>query len=109
MQHTIENSKASGSKAEDVKKYTKSIQSDYAGAKLDRKSKTGGCQFLGCRLISWQCKKQTVVVNSIREAEYVAASSCCRQVPWIHNQLLDYGTSKKQCYIDDGKALLKAA
>ncbi|GJY65050.1 putative ribonuclease H-like domain-containing protein [Tanacetum coccineum] len=50
--------------------------SDYAGASLDRKSITGGCQFLGCRLISWQCKKQTVVANSITEAEYVAASSC---------------------------------
>ncbi|GKA94190.1 putative ribonuclease H-like domain-containing protein [Tanacetum coccineum] len=34
--------------------------SDYARASLDRKSITGGCQFLGCRLISWQCKKQTV-------------------------------------------------
>ncbi|GKD22587.1 putative ribonuclease H-like domain-containing protein, partial [Tanacetum coccineum] len=34
--------------------------SDYAVESLDRKSTTGGCQFLGCRLISWQCKKQTV-------------------------------------------------
>ncbi|GKD60698.1 putative ribonuclease H-like domain-containing protein, partial [Tanacetum coccineum] len=31
--------------------------SDYVGASLDRKSTTGGCEFLGCRLISWQCKK----------------------------------------------------
>ncbi|GKA39509.1 retrovirus-related pol polyprotein from transposon TNT 1-94 [Tanacetum coccineum] len=45
--------------------------------KLGWKSTTGGCQFLGCRLISWQCKKQTVVANSTTEAEYVAASSCC--------------------------------
>ncbi|GKB97836.1 putative ribonuclease H-like domain-containing protein, partial [Tanacetum coccineum] len=60
--------------------------SDYAGASLDRKSTTGGCQFLGCRLISWQCKKQTVVANSTTEAEYVAASSCCGQVLWIQNQ-----------------------
>ncbi|GJS22523.1 putative ribonuclease H-like domain-containing protein [Tanacetum coccineum] len=37
------------------------------------------------------CKKQTVVANSTTEAEYVAASSCCRQVLWIQNQLLDYG------------------
>ncbi|GKA54456.1 putative ribonuclease H-like domain-containing protein [Tanacetum coccineum] len=37
--------------------------SDYAGASLDRKSTTGGCQFLGRRLISWQCKKQTIVAN----------------------------------------------
>ncbi|GJX43992.1 putative ribonuclease H-like domain-containing protein [Tanacetum coccineum] len=65
--------------------------SDYAGASLDRKSMIGGCQFLICRLISWQCKKQTVVANSITEAEYVAASSCCGQVIWIQNQLLDYG------------------
>ncbi|GJY61547.1 hypothetical protein Tco_0462204 [Tanacetum coccineum] len=27
--------------------------SDYAGASLDKKSTTGGCQFLGSRLISW--------------------------------------------------------
>ncbi|GKA65428.1 putative ribonuclease H-like domain-containing protein [Tanacetum coccineum] len=53
--------------------------SDYAGASLNRKSTTGGCQFLGCRLISWQCKKQTVVANFTTEAEYVAASICCRQ------------------------------
>ncbi|GJU38178.1 putative ribonuclease H-like domain-containing protein [Tanacetum coccineum] len=52
---------------------------DYAGASLDRKSTTGGCQFLGCRLISWQCKKKTVVANSITEAEYIAASNCCGQ------------------------------
>ncbi|GJY24010.1 uncharacterized mitochondrial protein-like protein [Tanacetum coccineum] len=45
----------------------------------DRKSTTRGCQFLGSRLISWQCKKQTVVANSTTEAEYVAASSCCGQ------------------------------
>ncbi|GJS62075.1 putative ribonuclease H-like domain-containing protein [Tanacetum coccineum] len=73
--------------------------SDYAGASLDRKSTTRGCQFLGCRLISWQCKKQTVVANSTTEAEYVAASSCCGQVLWIQNQLLDYGKSKEKCYI----------
>ncbi|GJZ54841.1 hypothetical protein Tco_0610034 [Tanacetum coccineum] len=49
--------------------------SDYAGASLDRKSITGGCQFLRCRLISWQCKKQTIVANFITEVEYVAASN----------------------------------
>nr|GEY12521.1 hypothetical protein [Tanacetum cinerariifolium] len=42
-----------------------------------RKSTTRGCQFLGYRLISWQCKKQTAVATSSTEAEYVAAASCC--------------------------------
>nr|GFB92858.1 putative ribonuclease H-like domain-containing protein [Tanacetum cinerariifolium] len=59
--------------------------SDYAGASLDRKSTTGGCQFLGSRLISWQCKKQTVIATSSIEAEYVASASCCAQVLWIQN------------------------
>ncbi|GJS11412.1 putative ribonuclease H-like domain-containing protein [Tanacetum coccineum] len=72
----------------DLEAYT---DSDYAGASLDRKSTTGGCQFLGSRLISWQCKKQTVVANSTTEAEYVAAANCYGQVLWIQNQMLDYG------------------
>ncbi|GKA78463.1 hypothetical protein Tco_0785000, partial [Tanacetum coccineum] len=49
--------------------------SDYAGSNGDRKSTTGGCQFLGRRLISWQCKKQTVMATFSREAEYVAAAA----------------------------------
>ncbi|GJY17854.1 putative ribonuclease H-like domain-containing protein [Tanacetum coccineum] len=53
--------------------------SDYAKATQDRKSTTGGCQFLGNMLISWQCKKQTVVATSTIEAEYAAAASCCGQ------------------------------
>nr|GEU48209.1 uncharacterized mitochondrial protein AtMg00810-like [Tanacetum cinerariifolium] len=57
--------------------------SDYAGASLDWKYTTGGCQFLGCRLISWQCKKQTIVDTSSTEAEYVATASCCVQVLWV--------------------------
>ncbi|GJW16396.1 putative ribonuclease H-like domain-containing protein [Tanacetum coccineum] len=72
----------------DLEAYT---DSNYAGSSLDMKSTTGGCQFLRRRLISWQCKKQTIVVNSTTEAEYVAAASCCGQVIWIPNQMLDYG------------------
>nr|GEX18943.1 uncharacterized mitochondrial protein AtMg00810-like [Tanacetum cinerariifolium] len=65
--------------------------SDYGGATQDRKLTTRRCQFLGRSLISWECKKQTIVATSTTEAEYVAAASCCRQVLWIQNQLLDYG------------------
>ncbi|GJY93420.1 putative ribonuclease H-like domain-containing protein [Tanacetum coccineum] len=64
--------------------------SDYGGSNLDRKSTIGGCQFLRQRLISWQCKKQTIVATSTTEAEYVAAIAR-GQVLWVQNQLLDYG------------------
>nr|GEY40722.1 hypothetical protein [Tanacetum cinerariifolium] len=57
--------------------------SDYGGASQDRKSTTGGCQFLGRRLVSWQCKKQTIVATSTTEVEYVTAASGCGQVMWI--------------------------
>ncbi|GKD45820.1 putative ribonuclease H-like domain-containing protein, partial [Tanacetum coccineum] len=59
--------------------------SDYVGASLGRKSTTRGCQFLGKRLISWQCKKQTIVANSTIEAKYVSAANCCGRVLWIQN------------------------
>nr|GEY11508.1 putative ribonuclease H-like domain-containing protein [Tanacetum cinerariifolium] len=70
--------------------------SDYGGATQDRKSTTGRCQFLGRRLVLWQCKKQTIVATSTTEAEYVAAASCCGQVLWIQNQLVDYGDCFKK-------------
>ncbi|GJX20440.1 putative ribonuclease H-like domain-containing protein, partial [Tanacetum coccineum] len=68
----------------DLEAYT---DSDYAGASLDRKSTIGGCQFLGSRLILWQCMKQTIVATSTTEAEYVATASCCSRsrvakIPW---------------------------
>nr|GEU47857.1 putative reverse transcriptase, RNA-dependent DNA polymerase [Tanacetum cinerariifolium] len=77
--------------------------SDYARANLDRKSTTRSFQFLDKRLISWQCKKQTIVANFTTETEYVAATSCYGQVLWIQNQMLDYGFNlmNTKIYIDN--------
>ncbi|GJR01304.1 putative ribonuclease H-like domain-containing protein [Tanacetum coccineum] len=74
--------------------------SDYAGANKDRKSTTGGCQFLGRRLISWQCKKQTIVATSSTEAEYVAAANCCGQV---FSSLQHFRTRCLRRLMNDGK------
>ncbi|KAI3715006.1 hypothetical protein L6452_21969 [Arctium lappa] len=64
--------------------------SDFTGCKLDRKNTTSGCQLLGGKLVSWTSKKQNSVSTSTAEAEYVAAGSCCAQVLWMRNQLLEY-------------------
>ncbi|KAI3681360.1 hypothetical protein L6452_36153 [Arctium lappa] len=81
--------------------------SDFAGCKLDRKSTTGGCQLLGGKLVSWTSKKQNSVSTSTAEAEYVAAGSCCSQILWMRNQLLDYDLqlSKIPIYCDSTSAI----
>src|SRR5947207_13167479 len=66
--------------------------SDYAGCKVDRKSTTGTCQFLGRSLVSWSSKKQNSVTLSTAEAEYVAASACCAQLLWMKQPLSDDGS-----------------
>jgi hypothetical protein len=46
--------------------------SDYAGCKVDIKSTSGGCQLLGCSLVSWSTKKQNSMALSAAEAEYIS-------------------------------------
>ena len=72
---------------------------DFAGCRLDRKSTSGTCQFLGHSLISWSSKKQNSVVLSTTEAEYIAASACCAQVVWMKNTLEDYKVHFKNIFI----------
>jgi hypothetical protein len=81
--------------------------SDHAGCKIDRKSTTGGCHFLGGKLVSWTSKKQTSVSTSTAEAEYVAAASCCAQILWMKNQLTDYGVqyTKTPIFCDNTSAI----
>jgi hypothetical protein len=53
---------------------------DWAGCKIDRKSTSGTCQFLGRSLVSWASKKQNSVALSTAKAEYIAAGHCCVQL-----------------------------
>jgi hypothetical protein len=68
-----------------------SSDSEYAGCKVDTKSRTGTCQFLGRSLVSWSSKKQNSVALSTVEAEYVAAGACCAQLLWMKQTLSDFG------------------
>jgi hypothetical protein len=84
--------------------------SDYAGCKVDRKSTSGTCQFLGMSLVSWSSKKQTSVALSTAEAEYVVAGPCCTQLLWMRQTLRDlgYNLSKVPLLCDNESAIRMA-
>jgi hypothetical protein len=64
---------------------------NFAGCRVDRKSTSGTCQFLGSSLVSWSSRKQSSVAQSTIEVEYVVAASCCSQLLWITYTLSDFG------------------
>ena len=63
---------------------------DYAVDRIERKSTSRNCQFLGENLISWASKRQATIALSTSEAEYISAASCCTQLLWMKHQLEDY-------------------
>jgi hypothetical protein len=67
------------------------LDSDYAECKVDRKSTSGTCQFLGRSLVSWSSKKQTFVALSTIDAEYVAVGQSCAQLLCMRQTLQDFG------------------
>ncbi|KAJ9536497.1 hypothetical protein OSB04_un000334 [Centaurea solstitialis] len=73
--------------------------SDHAGCKLNRKSTSGACQFLGDKLVSWSSRKQNCISLSTAEAEYVAVVCCCSQVLWMKTQLADFGYTMQRILI----------
>jgi hypothetical protein len=64
---------------------------DYVGCKVDRKSTSWTCQFLGRPLVSWSSNKQTSVALSAAEAEYIVVEQCCAQLLWMRQTLRDFG------------------
>nr|ABA98230.2 retrotransposon protein, putative, unclassified [Oryza sativa Japonica Group] len=64
---------------------------DFGGCRIDRKSTSGTCHFLGTSLIAWSSRKQSSIAQSTAESEYVAAASCCSQILWLLSTLKDYG------------------
>jgi hypothetical protein len=83
---------------------------DYAGCKVDRKSTSGTCQFLGRSLVSWSSKKQTSVSLSTAEAEYVAVGQCCAQLLWMRQTLWDFGYNlSKVSFLCDNESAIRMA
>jgi hypothetical protein len=83
---------------------------DWAGCKIDRKSTSGTCQFLGRSLVSWASKKQNSIVLSTAEAVYIAAGHCCAQLLWMRQTLRDYGYKfRKVPLLCDNESVIRMA
>jgi hypothetical protein len=86
------------------------FDTDYARCKVDRKSTSGTCQFLGRSLVSWSSKKQNFVVLSMVGAEYNTAGSCYAQLLWMRQTLKDYGYTMNQVpLLCDNESVIKIA
>jgi hypothetical protein len=64
---------------------------DFVGCRLERKSTSGTCHFLGTSLVSWSSRKQSSVAQCTTEAEYIAVASCCSQLLWMMSTLQNFG------------------
>jgi hypothetical protein len=83
---------------------------DYAGCKVDRKSTSRTCQFLGRSQMSWSSKKQNCVALSTTEAEYIAAGACYAQLLWMNQTLRDFGCEFKRIpLLCDNESAIKLA
>jgi len=72
--------------------------SDWAGCKKTRKSTTGFVVTLGGAPVSWKSVKQTVVSLSSAEAEYIALSTCAKELTWIRR--LCWEMINRKPYVD---------
>jgi len=64
---------------------------DFAGFRVDHKSTTDGCYFLGHSLVAWVSRKQNSMALSTTEEEYIATGACCAQILYMKQTLLDFG------------------
>jgi hypothetical protein len=82
---------------------------DYAGCKVDRKSTSGTCQFLGRSLVSWSSKKQSSIALSTVRVKYIASNIVVHNYSrWGKPSGFGYNLSKVPLLCDNESAISMA-
>ena len=84
----------------------------WAGDRLDRRSVSGYCVFVGGNLVTWKSKKQNVVARSSAEAEYRAMAHSACEMLWVKSILQEMGFSSDKpmkMYCDNQAAMYIAS
>ena len=84
------------------------VDSDHAGDKMTRRSRTGYFIFLNTALIDWLSKKQATIEGSVFGAEFVAMKTGVEALRGIRYKLLTMGvplTRPKYIYGDNMSAI----
>ena len=78
-----------------------------------RKSTSGYVFTLGGAVVSWRSIKQSCIVDSTMEAEYVAASETAKEAVWLRKFLMELGVIAKAVdpmilYCDNSRVVAQA-
>jgi hypothetical protein len=66
--------------------------------------------YLNGAAVSWKSSKQDTIVDSMKEAEYIAASEATKEAVWIRNFISELGvvssaSSPMDLYCDNSRAI----
>lgn len=80
---------------------------NWAEDAIDRKSNSGFIAFTNGGVISWCCRKQTLVALSSMEAEYIALSEATKEVIWLRKLRKFFGHCEQttDVYVDNQSCL----
>lgn len=87
------------------------VDSDYAGDRDSRKSRSGYALLLAGAAVTWSSKLQSIVALSTAEAEYIAAAAAVRELTWLKRMCAEVGVggSKAVVLYTDNEASRKIA
>lgn len=83
-------------KKEQVNCLTGYADASWAQDEIHRISNSGYIFQFNNSTISWACRKQSCVVLSSTEAEYVALAEACQEATWIKRLIKDFGITENE-------------